>query len=31
MFIRLGTPSGLSTTSTGRPSSRKGMSSSGTF
>ena len=31
MFIRLGTPSGLSTTSTGRPSSRNGMSSSGTI
>ncbi len=31
MFIRLGTPSGFSTTSTGRPSSRNGMSSSGTI
>ncbi len=29
MFMRLGTPSGLSTMSTGRPSSRYGMSSSG--
>ncbi len=31
MFIRLGTPSGLSTTSTGVPSSRNGMSSEGTI
>ena len=31
MFIRLGTPSGFRTTSTGVPSSRKGMSSSGTI
>src|SRR6266508_3438176 len=31
MFMRLGTPSGLSTTSTGRPSSRNGMSASGTI
>ena len=31
MFIRLGTPSGLRITSTGRPSSRNGMSSSGTI
>ncbi len=31
MFIRLGTPSGLRTTSTGVPSSRNGMSSSGTI
>src|SRR6188474_2095229 len=30
-FIRLGTPSGLSTMSTGRPSGRNGMSSSGTM
>ncbi len=30
-FIRLGTPSGLSTMSTGVPSSRNGMSSSGTI
>ena len=29
MFIRLGTPSGLSTMSTGVPSSRNGMSSTG--
>src|SRR5262249_31293642 len=29
MFIRLGTPSGLSTTSNGRASSREGMCSSG--
>ena len=29
MFIRLGTPSGFSTMSTGVPSSRYGMSSSG--
>ena len=31
MFIRLGTPSGLRITSTGVPSSRNGMSSSGTI
>ena len=31
MFIRLGTPSGFRITSTGRPSSRNGMSSSGTI
>src|SRR5439155_1401537 len=31
MFIRLGTPSGLRITSTGRPSSRNGMSSSDTI
>ena len=31
MFIRLGTPSGLRMTSTGVPSSRWGMSSSGTI
>jgi hypothetical protein len=30
-FIRLGTPSGLSRMSTGVPSSRNGMSSSGTI
>ena len=31
MFIRLGTPRGLRITSTGVPSSRNGMSSSGTI
>ena len=31
MFIRLGTPSGFSRMSTERPSSRNGMSSSGTI
>ncbi len=31
MFIRLGTPSGLRMTSTGVPSARWGMSSSGTI
>ena len=31
MFIRLGTPSGFRTTSTGVPSSRNGMSSSATI
>ena len=31
MFIRLGTPSGLRMTSTGVPSARNGMSSSGTI
>ena len=31
MFMRLGTPSGLRMKSTGRPSSRYGMSSSGTI
>jgi hypothetical protein len=31
MFIRLGTPSGFRTTSTGVPSSRNGMSSEGTI
>ena len=31
MFMRLGTPSGLRMMSTGRPSGRNGMSSSGTI
>ena len=31
MFMRLGTPSGLRMTSTGEPSSMKGMSSCGTI